>query len=196
VVQHVTGQPYQDYVRSQVLAPMDITDMRIEEIGPHYFPAEAHRYGPNGVPEYPGGRHPIDPPAGSWVASATDMAKFLTAIDGSRGQPFLTPAIREEMLGPLPPPLVDRKNGSHFGLGWDAAVREKGGFRYSKNGGVAGIHTFIEHRPDGVDWVVLLNGSGEVPEAPKLKALGQIIKRVHEAIARTHHWPERDLLAK
>jgi hypothetical protein len=125
-----------------------------------------------------------------------DMAKFLTAVDGSRGQPFLSPAIHEEMLGPLPPPLRPRANGTHFGLGWDTAVRERGGFRYSKNGGVAGIRTFIEHRPDGVDWVVLLNGSGDVPGEPKRKALSQVINRVHEAIAHTHHWPERDLFPK
>ena len=52
-----------------------------------------------------------------------------------------------------PPPLQPRKDGSHFGLGWDTVLPTSAGVRYGKNGGVAGISTYVEHDPIGVDWV-------------------------------------------
>ena len=59
-------------------------------------------------------------------------------------------------------------------------LRGRDGVRFSKNGGVPGIHAFIEHLPNGVDWVVFLNG-GEHQEG-KPSPLGYCTKRMREAI--------------
>jgi hypothetical protein len=95
------------------------------------------------------------------------------------------------MLAAPAPPLKPRGNGSHFGLGWDVVLAEGGGFRYSKNGGVPGIHTYVEHLPSGVDWVVLLNGGDHRPGQPS--ALGYCTQRIRRVIQRTTSWPHRDL---
>ncbi len=122
------------------------------------------------------------------------MARLLTAVDGSRGKSLLSPASYREMLVVPPAPLKPRKDGSHFGLGWDVVVRGRGGMRFSKNGGVPGIHTYIEHLPNGVDWVVLLNGGEHQEGTPS--PLGFCTKRLRKAIEGTVHWPARDLFER
>lgn len=191
VVQRVSGLPYEQYVRRRVLAPAGIDDMERERLGRRYGANEARRYGRDALKEFPGGRNPIGPPAGSWIGSAVDMARFLTALDGSRGKSLLSPRLYREMLAPPPAPLTPRKNGSHFGLGWDVVLPGRGGPRFSKNGGVPGIHAYIEHLPSGVDWVVLLNGGER--EAGKPTPLSYCTQRVREAIGRVNRWPQRDL---
>ena len=166
VIQRASGQTYEQYVRRRVLGLAGIEDMERERLGRHYAANEARRYGRDALKEFPGGRNPIGPPAGSWIGSAVNMARFLTALDGSRGAPLLTPRVYREMLAPPPAPLRPRNNGAHFGLGWDVVLPGRDGPRFSKNGGVPGIHAYIEHLPNGVDWVVLLNGGERAAGKP------------------------------
>jgi len=190
VCESVTGEPFERYVRQQILRPLDITDMQLEPIRPAYAPGEAHRYRTHDFKDFGGGRKSIGPPGGSWLASSVDMARFLAAIDGSRGRPLLNQAMIEQMLAPAPPPLQPRKNGSHFGLGWDSVLRTPAGVRYGKNGGVAGISTYVEHDPIGVDWVLLMNGATK-KKGPK--ALGHAMTEIRRALHQVEHWPDRDL---
>ncbi len=92
------------------------------------------------------------------------------------------------MLAPPPPPLQPRPDGSHFGLGWDTVLRTAAGVRYSKNGGVPGISTFVEHDPSGVDWVLLMNGTSGQKKGPK--PLGHILPKMRQAIHGVEHWPQ------
>ena len=119
------------------------------------------------------------------------MARFLTAIDGSRGKPLLSRTLYEEMLAPPHAPLKPRANGTHFGLGWDVVRAEHDGIRYSKNGGMPGVHAQIEHLPNGVDWVVLLNGGARLEGEPSV--LGYCTKRLRHEIEKISKWPRRDL---
>jgi N-acyl-D-amino-acid deacylase len=193
VIQRVSGQSYERYVRQHVLQPSGIRDMELERLSPSYAANEVRRYGRE-LKELPGGRGPVGPPAGSWIGSAVDLARFLTALDGSHGKPLLAPALQGQMLAAPPPPLKPRENGGHFGLGWDVVLAGGDGVRYSKNGGVPGIHAYIEHLPGGLDWVVLLNGGQHQPDQPS--PLGFCAKRLREAIRRTGHWPQRDLFER
>ncbi|HTU27534.1 MAG TPA: serine hydrolase domain-containing protein [Pirellulales bacterium] len=192
VCESVTGEPFERYVRQQILRPIGISDMQLEPIHPAYVAGEAHRYRARDWKDFGGGRQPVGPPAGSWLASATDMARFMAAVDGSRGQPLLDKAAMHLMFAPPPPPLKPRENGSYFGLGWDSVLHTPEGLRYGKNGGVDGISTYVEHDPVGVDWVLLLNA-----RTPKEKkgptALDHAIKGIRQAIHNVERWPDRDL---
>jgi hypothetical protein len=85
------------------------------------------------------------------------------------------------MLAPPPPPAVPRPNGSWFGLGWDRVLSEGQRVDFTKNGGVDGVHTQIEHMPNGTDFVVFLNGSGlKIPNQPD--ALSAALKQIRQAI--------------
>ena len=49
VIQRVSGQPYEQYVRRRVLAAAGIDDMERERLGRHYGGNEARRYGRDGL---------------------------------------------------------------------------------------------------------------------------------------------------
>jgi N-acyl-D-amino-acid deacylase len=102
VVEEASGESFEKYVRERVLAPMGITRMRMER--KDYGPGEVRRYAAGGRKEVKGG-YPV--PAGettdreyggNWVASAPDLVRFLTALDGSRGKPFLKRQTTAQML--------------------------------------------------------------------------------------------------
>ena len=86
---------------------------------------------------------------------------------------------------------LPRRNGSHVGLGWDSVTEEPRGIEFHKSGSAAGVRTYIEHRADGIDWVLLLNSDGQVQDQPP--AAGEIIDKIRQAIDATGDWPDRNL---
>jgi CubicO group peptidase (beta-lactamase class C family) len=190
VVERAARQPYESYVRQQILAPLGINEMRLEQLAPAYATHEARRYRSDGQ-ELPGGREPIAAPGGSWLATIVDLARFAAATDAAGGNPLLSANARQEMFAIPPPPLGKRKSGTHVGLGWDV-VRERGdGLEYHKSGNSAGVRTYIEHCGKDVDWVLLLNSDG-TPEGQK-PAASRLVEQLRRAIDATLQWPERDL---
>src|SRR5262249_38945120 len=154
---------------------------------PRYVRGEVRRYSSGAKHRFPGGHNPMTDASGGWLASAPDMARFLTALDGSRGKRFLSEKMTRAMLAPPPRPLKPRKDGSYFGLGWDRVRRTDDGFGYAKDGGLPGVSAWIEHLPGGVNWVLLLNTRVEHSEVPMMATFGKEIRR---AIAETKKWPE------
>jgi len=189
-IEGAARQPYESYVRQEVLRPMGISEMRMELLAPAYAAREAHRYGAAGR-EFPGGRESISAPAGNWLSTVVDLARFLTAVSGTRGKPYLSFAARQQMLAAPPPPLLPRRNGSHVGLGWDSVAEEPWGICFHKMGSSLGVRTLIEHRPNGFDWVLLLNCDGQLPGLPP--AAGEIGDKIRQAIDATRDWPDRNL---
>jgi hypothetical protein len=170
--------------------------MRLDTMRKTYLPGEVKRY--VGGRLHVGGDVPL-PGTGCWLASGIDVVRFLTALDGSRGQAILSRQALAEMLSPPAPPLHPKPNGSHNGLGWDVVQPVGEGYAYNKNGGIAGISTFMEHRPDGVDFFVAFNGSSKVEdeEAPgTLHPGGPPYIAVKQAIERTDNWPQVDYFSK
>jgi CubicO group peptidase (beta-lactamase class C family) len=149
VIEHVAGQAYEPYIQQQVLRPMGIDTMRLEESG-GYGPDETHRY-------KAGGRQPAPRQAANWLAPAGALVRFAAAVAGSDGHaPFLGTQLTRQMLA-LPPGIQANRNGGHVGLGWDRAEQLASGFQFSKNGGKAGARAWLEHLPYEVDWAVLFN---------------------------------------
>jgi N-acyl-D-amino-acid deacylase len=197
VIEEVTGQNYEGWVQKNVLAPMGISDMSVDKHA-GYLDNEARRYLAGHSEPASAVRKDLVG-SGGWKASAVDMARFLTALDGSRGQPILSNAALRAMLGPPPPPLKLRPTGAFFGLGWDAVKRSREGIDYHKNGGIAGISTFIEHMPNGVDFAVLFNWSRDRRGAEEDRAReqkGAPWGELKAEIERLRQWPRGNLWRK
>ncbi len=108
--------PYQDYVVMNILKPIGIHDMHIGKSYYHEkYPNEVRYHSSAGkmtisamdgsgekVPIYYGGNDmELLGPAGGWVASAPELIKFLTAIDGFDEQPdILSPETISMMSNP------------------------------------------------------------------------------------------------
>ncbi len=216
-IEHATGEEYVKYVQSATFRPMGIRAIRMApaNIPDHevaYLPGQAKRYVHGNPDPQPPGILMATCAAGGWCGSPVALARFLTAVDGTRtGKTFLNAETMRQMLAKPEAPLKVRKNGAWFGLGWDV-VREMPKWphgkdlAYGKNGGLAGASTWIEHLPGGIDWVVFLNASGREPPRPEDSgkqpppktpgALEDTQKRVVELLRNVKKWPEGDLFEK
>lgn len=186
VVECASGQRYGEYMRG-VLASIGINDMQDEHR--QYLPGEAARY--EGRPPRqlrPGTRAvPLQPGFGNWLASSVDMVMFMTALDGSRCPSPISDKSYQAMLAPLPPPMVNRPNGSHYGLGLDSVKSTANGFFYTKNGGKPGVHTQIEHLPNGVNFALMFNGGSDETGAVA-NPLGPTLKQLRNTLANITDW--------
>jgi CubicO group peptidase (beta-lactamase class C family) len=190
IVQRAARQPYETFVRQEVLRPLGISKMRLEQFGPTYTAGEAHRYRNDGQ-ELPGGREPIAAPAGSWLASIVDLARFAAALSPTSNKPLLSATARQEMFAMPPLPLSKRKSGTHLGLGWDVVRTVPSGLEYHKSGNMPGVRAYIEHMAPDIDWVLLLNSDGTPDD--QSTAVARLVEELHQAIDGTRQWPQRDL---
>jgi N-acyl-D-amino-acid deacylase len=187
VIERAARQPYEPFVREHILKPMGISGMVMET--DRYIPEETKRYvrGPKGT-------HIARHAPANWLATPSDMARFLTAIAGTRGKRFLSERSTDLMLAPPPPPIRPTPRGNYVGLGFDSVKRTPEGYRFSKNGGKAGVSSWIEHLPNGVDWAFMLNttiAGGDDSNAPN--PAREIIQRIDEEASRFTDWPEINL---
>ncbi len=201
VIAAVGGQEYGPFVQQHTLQPMGIQGMRRAGVPPDYLPGEARRYMLPAEHQVPGGNSPMVFAAGGWEANCVDMARLLTAIDGSRtGSPWLSPATLRAMVTPAPG-IHSAAPDHWFGLGWDTVERESTSttapflidgkhYTFAKDGSLSGIQTWIEHLADGVNFVLLFNSSaGHDIQA----GLGIIRPKVVEFIRGVTQWPQGDL---
>ncbi len=186
VIECASGQRYGEYMKG-VLAGIGITDMKDEHR--QYLPGEAARYEGRPPRQLPPGIRPVPLQAGfgNWLASSVDMVMFMTALDGSRCQSPISDASYQAMLAPLPSPMVNRPNGSHYGLGLDSVKSSPKGFFYTKNGGKPGVHTQIEHLPNGVNFALMFNGGADETGAPT-NPLGPALKQLRSKLANISDW--------
>ncbi|HLJ91891.1 MAG TPA: serine hydrolase domain-containing protein [Gemmataceae bacterium] len=192
IIEHASGEPYADYVDRHVLRPMGIRHAACNVTLATYPADWVHRYNRNGE-ELP----PLKPlqgaAGGGWLTSAVELARFMTAVDGTRGSAFLPPRLMREMLAAPPPPVKPRKNGSHFGLGWDTVRFTPKGPTYTKNGGLPGYRAYVGHTPENVDWAVLLNGgTGEEAE----NEVADAANHLQREIERVERWPKGNLFGR
>jgi CubicO group peptidase (beta-lactamase class C family) len=193
VIEQVSGQDYEDYIKSHVLYPLGIFDMQLgESFLEDRKELEVKYYEPENsilisdytgkdelVPRTYGGNdiHTLGA-AGGWIASATDLMRLMLAIDG---QPYpddiLTPESVEKMTTPV-------GKGFHP-LGW-RGVRQ--GERY-RTGTLAGSSVLMVNREDGISYVVLFNSS--TWKGPMLA--NDIRSMMHKSISRTDEWPAYNL---
>ncbi len=192
IIEKVTGAPYEQAVREITIAPLGHVRIRLDRVrGSGYLPDEAHRYGPKGALDHEGGHLPITMASGGWLATPRAMVRFLTALDGSRGSRILSEKTYRLMTAPPPPPVQPREDGSHFGMGWDQVQKTPRGFSYRKNGGLFGVHSWIAHRDDGIDWALFWNGGRQTEDGTE-PAPKEFIGRVEEVLMNIKSWPTVD----
>ncbi|HEY7152895.1 MAG TPA: serine hydrolase domain-containing protein [Gemmataceae bacterium] len=194
VAAHASGQDYETFTAEHVLKPMGIPAAHLDRMK-GYRPREVHRYA-NGK-HLEGGHGQLRGGDGSWVLSTVDAMRFMTSLDGTRGERVLSKRAYQQMLAPLSS-LGKKPNGRHNGLGWDVVERSPSGVLYSKNGGVAGIATWIEHLPSGVSWAVFFNGNlkggdGGGDKRPRKPAGKNPWPLLRAAIEQVEKWPAHDL---
>lgn len=203
IIERISGSSYEQYVRTHVLAPMGISQMRLGNTLAHgrlpnevaYYFSESGRSvfpdTPETLPMQYGGRWVLDASdaAGGWVASAIDYAKFLNGIDGRRGSRLLSAeSIAAMTARPNLPEFL--QTSAWYGLG--LMVRPIGnGANWWHTGGNDGNLAFYARTAGGYSWVVLLNASPKEEELREV-ILSGIDRGLSDAFTRVTSWPAAD----
>jgi N-acyl-D-amino-acid deacylase len=192
VIAKLSGQPYHRYCTEQVLKPMGITKAGLYAADGNYVPGQAVRCLAGTLIALPAMNLPMIDAAGGWNASVVDMVRFLTNLDGSRGEPVLGEKTRQVMLAQPLAPLRPRESGTWFGLGWDIVLTKDGAIGYYKEGCYQGMRTFMKRLPSGLNWALLYNASMEFdPQDTQVAA--SVAREIHQIIESNDKYPDVDL---
>jgi len=172
VVEHAAGQPYESYVRQNILLPMGITRMALGQTLPeNRLPGEVTYYDPRGpwrISIFPEIRHLMPAPyaqfqveagdgSGRWVASAIDLARFVSRVSGLRAPAFLQPETFALLLE-RPNPFVSQDNSGNSWYGMGAAVGVlNGGLYWGHDGSYPGSYAGYLALPNGFVYAFGMN---------------------------------------
>lgn len=201
IIETKTGQTYEEYVQEKVLAPAAITRMRIggttlEERDPgevKYYHLRGARLvesvlpdGPRRVPWPYGGFYleTLDS-HGGWIASAIDLVRFTSAINGGSSQSILDPETIELMVS-RPSDLWEDKR-YYYAMGW--LVRPvNNDANWWHGGALHGARSLLVRTHHGMSWAALFN------TWPKEDAFfSELDKTMWIATREVTTWPDHDL---
>lgn len=207
VVEKVSGQTYEEYVRKEALAPLGIRTMRLGatlldqrargEVKYHVA-KDATRsavMGPHlGEPvPLPYGAWCLEAmdAHGGWLASAPDLVRFASAFDNPRRCKILKLKSIEIMFARPPGAAGHKPDGkprdAYYACGWMVRpIGNTGRANIWHGGSLDGTSTLLVRRYDGLAWAVLFN-SRDMPN--KGTPTGVIDSLLHEAADAVQTWP-------
>lgn len=172
IVEKVTGQAYDEYVKAAVLTPAGAAGMRLgrsleadraagEVVYYDYSGAplaeSVFPTGPDEVP-WPYGGFAIEPmdAHGGWLASARDLVRFVLAVDGRTATPDVLQPASIALMVERPPLAEYSGSATYYALGWQ--VRPTGGdANWWHTGSLPGTATILVRTANNLSWVALFN---------------------------------------
>ena len=165
IIEQVSGQEYETYIKEEVLRPAGCFDMHIGGI---YYedkrPNEVRHYTHEGdgkfMPDfqnpeinvercYGGNNIPLLSGAGAWCASPVELARLVSSINGND---IVKDILSEEAVSQM----IEYKDEKTYSLGWNDTDPAKG---WNRTGTLAGTSALIHHYPDGECWILVTNTS-------------------------------------
>ncbi len=203
VIEKVSGEKYEEYVKAEVLAPLGIERMRQgrtllnerEKGEVMYYDGEGTAImGPQmgkRAPE-PYGCWFLESmdSHGGWLASAEDLVRFGAAFNRPRECKILEANTIQTMFARPPGAAGENKNGnpsdSWYGCGWSVRPVGNGKENTWHNGSLDGTSTLLVRRSDGLTWAALFNSREKVKGQ---EPAGEIDGLLHQAADAVKHWP-------
>lgn len=165
IIEQVSGMPYEEFIRKEVLAPAGCYDMHIagnyykdkRDNEVRYYTHEGdgkfiEEYNDSGkIVErcYGGNNIPLLSGAGAWCASPAEIARLVASIDGNE-------EVRDIISEASFNQMIEYFDKETFSLGWNDTTPEKG---WSRTGTLSGTSALVRHYPDGECWVMITNTS-------------------------------------
>jgi len=153
IIEQVTGQPYETYVQTSVLAPCGITGMQIARNSERDRASNEVVYiGQYSEDPYKINISRMDSTAG-WIASSTQLIQFLNHVAGAPGIPaLLKPETIRVMTTPTPAyPAGDAR----YARGW--MVSSNGAGSWWQSGSLPGSTSLMVRNPDGSCYAAVCN---------------------------------------
>jgi N-acyl-D-amino-acid deacylase len=191
VIEKVSGDTYENYVRKAVLEPAGMRQTAMNHTA-SYLRGQSLRYLAGSSTPLPPMQAPMVKACGGWNASTIDLVRLLTSLDGSRGKPLLQEKTFQTMLAPPPPPLQPRADGSYAGLGFEMVKTTRDGYSYFQDGSAHGIRTFMKRSEKGVNWALAFNASMN-PDLLDRQIAAVALQEVRQAVDSIASHPDIDL---
>jgi len=155
VIESATGQGYEGYVQSTLLAQCGISDMQIagDSVGERasgevaYDGTNSTIGDPYGIPVRRMDSH------GGWIASATDLLRFMVRID-QLADP--TDVVRSDSVTAMTTGSAANPN---YGRGWSL-----NGSNWFHTGRLGGTESIVVRHDTGISYAVIANGNGIDPD--------------------------------
>jgi uncharacterized protein (TIGR03437 family) len=206
IIDRVSGMSYEQYVRTNVFAPMGITTARLAQtLAQGQLPGESKYYAdqkadsifPDVDPKFVswayGGQWYMEgfDADGGWAITAIDYAKFINAIDGQKGTAFLKPSSVAEMTArPNIPDWVGQP--SWYGFGMAVQPTAKGQIWWN-DGAIDGTFTRFTRTDDGLVMVAFFNSRSNPPG--REGALQNTVDAgLSSSAAQVTNWPTADYI--
>lgn len=195
VIEAASGDTYEDYVKKDILYPLGIHNMRLAKNLPEdRFENEVAYYdfSYNNVRPALDGSGTLMPTtysfdiealaaAGGWLATPTDLLKFMVAVDGFKNTPDILS--NKSLLTMITP-----GHGGNRPYGWRGVTPDGTWWR---TGTLAGTSAIMKRLDNGISWVVLANTSNRRSSYFN----GRVNYVMHQSFEQMHEWPEEDLFA-
>lgn len=160
IIEEVSGQAYEDYVKSAVLAPINICDMHVgrsllqdkmerevEYEGNGYTNLSAFGGGQQVPWEYGGWVLKAMSAHGGWIATARDLVQLVLAVDGFSSKPdILTSGTINQMVTPS-------VQNQYYAKGWSVNSSSN----WWHNGSLDGTASIMVRTSGGYVWALMLN---------------------------------------
>lgn len=199
VIEGITGESYETFVKREILAPAGVTRMRLgRTLLADRAPGEVRYYDTNYAESvFPGGG--TVPMAyggfyleamdshGGWIASTVDLLRFVTAVDGLPTRPDVLSAMSvQQMVAPPPPPLF-MDSPWYYAMGWQ--VRPVEG-NWWHTGSLPGTTTLLVRTGSGLAWAILMNSRSSGP------MVDDVDQTMWQAVQQVGSWPSHDLFSQ
>jgi CubicO group peptidase (beta-lactamase class C family) len=177
VIEQVTGQTYEAYVESNILAPCGITGMQVGRNSERQRAANEVIYvGQYDEDPYKINLSRMDSSAG-WIASSTQMVQFLNHVAGAPGIPAL---LKPETVRTMTTPAAAYPAGdARYARGW--MVSNNGAGSWWHSGSLPGSTALMLRTPDGACSAVLCNTRTE-PHQEMDSALFQMLWNIQPTV--------------
>lgn len=192
VIEKVTGKGYEDYVKSNILAPIGCYDMHIannnskdkyENEVKYYEPSNEVQFEDedgNLIPKSDGGNDVrLLGGAGGWVGSPAEILKFVAVIDGHSG-------VKDMLSESSIRRMTTSSNEGKAPIGWIKATNNG---EWWRTGSMAGTSAMIKRQSNGYTWMLVTNTSSW----KGTRFAHQINASMKQAVKKVKEWPQRDI---
>ena len=196
VIEKVAGESYPNYVKEKILTPLGISRMQIgASFKEGRAPGEVTYYDRDstvsvfggGIVPWPYGGFFLESfdAVGAWIASAPDLLKFMTAVDGWASRPdILRPETISLML--TTPPGVWGASPYYYAMGWLRRPLED---NWWHDGSLPGSTTLLVRAGNGLEWAALFNARSMKPNS---LFAAELDPALWQAIGEVTSWPAGD----
>jgi CubicO group peptidase (beta-lactamase class C family) len=194
VIEKITKMSYEDYVKLNILYPLEIYDM---QLGKSFYEEKsanevtyyenrsfgkvlAYNSEQDWVTRIYGGSDIRSlGAAGGWISSPASLLRLVTAIDGFDTKPDI---LKPESIRIM----TSKENDEGQPIGW------KGSDSYGtwwRTGTLTGMSVLVTRQKNGINWIVAMNST----TVKKSHIHSETFRMMTGAIAKVKSWPEFDL---